>query len=246
MAQGIPALPRESGMVSGVVRTSAGTPAAGVRVSAMVPLEPGTEAASAGSFAALAQTDEQGRYRLEGIPQGRYYIVAGRVDQPTFYPGTADMSKARIFSIAPGGAVSGMDFVMMDDSIRNVSVNDLFSAYAGYVTQLAQLRGTGISIPTHIRMEAGAKLPVTAAGTFTMVQFTETATGLQRTQTIKESFAASLLPSSNTPEFRVEVVNLPDGYVVKSIIYGTTDVTVNPLKIPASLLPRQTIVTTNG
>jgi len=37
MVQGIPALPGQSGVVSGVVRTSEGTPAAGVRVSAMVP-----------------------------------------------------------------------------------------------------------------------------------------------------------------------------------------------------------------
>src|SRR3954468_21633907 len=114
MAQGIPALPGQSGTVSGVVRTSAGTPAAGVRVSAMVPPDAGTDAALAGSFAALAQTDEQGRYRLEGIPQGRYYIVAGRVDVPTYYPGTAEMAQARVFSVVSGGAVAGIDFVMMD------------------------------------------------------------------------------------------------------------------------------------
>src|SRR5262245_1212332 len=119
LAQGIPVLPGETGTVSGVIRTSIGTPAAGVRVSAMVPPEVAADAAAGSALAALAQTDEQGRYRLEGIPAGRYYIVAGRVDLPTYYPGTADMKQARIFSVVPGGTVSGMDFVMMDSSIRS-------------------------------------------------------------------------------------------------------------------------------
>ena len=241
MAQGIPALPGQSGTVSGIVRTSAGTPAAGVRVSAMVPPEAGTEAALAGSFAALAQTDEQGRYRLEGIPQGRYFIVAGRVDLPTFYPGTADVSNARIFAITPGGAVSGIDFVMMDNSIRSAGSSGVFFGIAN--SSLLQLQMT---IPIRVRMEPAAKLPVFAAGSFTMVRFTDTSTGVQRAQTIKDSFVFNLSPSGNTPEFRVDVVNLPVGYVVKSIMFGTTDVTSNPLKIPAALLPRPTVVTANG
>jgi len=240
MAQGIPALPGQSGTVSGVVRTSAGTPAAGVRVSAMVPPEAGTEAALAGSFAALAQTDEQGRYRLEGIPQGRYYIVAGRVDLPTFYPGTADVSNARIFAITPGGAVSGIDFVMMDNSIRTASSSGVFGITSA---SLAQLQ---ITIPIRVRMEPVAKLPVFAEGSFILVRFTDTSTGVQRAQTIKDSFVFNLSPSIGPPEFRVEVVNLPVGYVLKSITYGTTDVLTYPLKIPPALLQRQIILTANG
>jgi len=240
MAQGIPALPGQSGTVSGVVRTSAGTPAAGVRVSAMVPPEAGTETALAGSFAALAQTDEQGRYRLEGIPQGRYYIVAGRVDLPTFYPGTADVSNARVFAITPGGAVSGIDFVMMDNSIRSAGSSGVFGISSSSLVQLQ------MTIPIRVRMDPGVKLPVFAAGSFTMVRFTDTSIGVQRTQTIKDSFSFNLTLSSGSPEFRVDVVNLPAGYIVKSITYGTTDVTANPLKIPAALLPRPSIVTANG
>ena len=240
MVQGIPALPGQSGVVSGVVRTSTGTPAAGVRVSAMVPPEAGTETALAGSFAALAQTDEQGRYRLEGIPQGRYYIVAGRVDLPTFYPGTADVSKARIFAITAGGAVSGIDFVMMDNSIRPAVSSGAFGIINSSLVQIQ------IAMPIRVRMETLAKLPVFAEGSFTMVRFTDTSTGVQRAQTIKDSFVFNLSPSSGPPEFRVDVVNLPEGYVVKSITYGTTDVTTNPLKIPPALLPRPMIVTANG
>jgi hypothetical protein len=155
------------------------------------------------------------------------------------------MSRARIFSIAPGGAVSGMDFAMMDNSIRALSPNDTFAGlFAAYGAQLAQNLGTGISIPVQVRLEVGAKIPVSAGGLFTMVRFTDTATGVQRMQTIKNSFAFSV--SSITSESRVDVVNLPAEYRVKSMMYGTTDVLANPLKIPSSLLPRQIVVIQNG
>jgi hypothetical protein len=224
MAQGIPALPGQSGTVSGVVRTSAGIPAAGVRVSAMVPPEVGTEAVLSGSFAALAQTDEQGQYRLEGIPQGRYYIVAGRVDLPTFYPGTADVSNARIFAITPGGAVSGIDFVMMDNSVRSPSA----------FGQTAPPAPPSFTIQTQVRLEDSAKLPVFASGDFTSVRFTDTITGTQRTQQIRGSFSVGLSTSSRAPEYRVSVENLPAGMVVKSMTYGSSDVLANTLKIPTT------------
>jgi hypothetical protein len=240
MAQGIPALPGQSGTVSGVVRTSAGTPAAGVRVSAMVPPDAGTEAALAGSFAALAQTDEQGRYRLEGIPQGRYYIVAGRVDLPTFYPGTADMTQARIFSVASGGAVSGIDFVMMDTSVRSASAFDTF----GSISQAAN--NPSLAVKVNVAVEGGAKLPIFGSGAFTGIRFTDVTTSSQRTQLLKGSFSFSLTLSGSTPEYRVQIENLPEGYIVKSMTYGTTDVLTNSLKIPSALIPRFTIQTSNG
>ena len=239
MVQGIPTLPGESGTVSGIVRTSAGTPAAGVRVSAMVSPDIAAEAASAASFSALAQTDEQGRYRLEGIPTGRYYIVAGRVDLPTFYPGTADMKQARIFSIAPGGAVSGIDFIMMDTSIRSASASDTFGL-------IAQIATPPFALQVQVQLEGGAKLPVSASGALTAIRFTDVTLGSQRAELLKKSFSVSLSLSGSTPEYRVRIENLPEGYIVKSMTYGTADVMTNSLKIPPALLPRPAILTLNG
>jgi hypothetical protein len=235
VAQGIPALPGNSGSVSGIVRTSIGTPAVGVRVSAMVPPEANTDVASAASFAALAQTDEEGRYRLEGIPSGRYYIVAGRVDLPTYFPGTSNLANARTFSIGPGGAVSGIDFVLMDTSVRTISTNDI----------RLQLQ-SAMPIPVQVRVDGGAKLPVSTAGSFTGVQFTDAASGAEKAQRIQSTFAFDLSSLSGTAEYRVRVVNLPEGYVVKSMTYDTKDVLTNTLKIPAALLPRASITIVNG
>src|SRR5689334_19303784 len=89
----IPNLPALNGAVTGVVRTAAGKPAAGVRVSAVVPPASATDEFTATAMASIVETDAEGRFRLEAVPPGRYYISAGRVDFPTYYPGTTILSE---------------------------------------------------------------------------------------------------------------------------------------------------------
>src|SRR5262245_25457076 len=82
----------QTGVVTGTVRTLEGRPAIRIRVAAMARPETATDLAGGSALASVSETDDEGRYRLENIPPGQYYILAGRIDQPTFYPGTADMS----------------------------------------------------------------------------------------------------------------------------------------------------------
>src|SRR5262245_40004872 len=111
-AQGIPALPNQGGTVTGVLRTADGLPAAAVRVSALVKLESAADLSSAATLAGLAETDSSGRFRLENIPPGRYFIVAGRIDLPTFYPGTLTATEAVSIQVTPGLTAPGIDFVL--------------------------------------------------------------------------------------------------------------------------------------
>jgi hypothetical protein len=68
-----PAAP--AGVITGRILLSDGMPAVGMRVSAMlVPDSARPGAADAGALFSQTQTDENGRYRLEEIPAGRYYI----------------------------------------------------------------------------------------------------------------------------------------------------------------------------
>jgi len=97
ITQGIPVLPNQGGTVTGILRTSSGTPAAGVRVSALARPEATKDLSTSAALASLAETDASGRYRLENIPPGRYYIVAGNIDVPTFYPGSLRRTKASLF-----------------------------------------------------------------------------------------------------------------------------------------------------
>ena len=98
----------QSGIVSGTVRDPAGNPEAGVRVAAMAVLPP-DETKSADVLVSIGKTDEAGRYSLE-IPQGRYYVIAGRVSSPTYYPNVTSVDRALVFSIAPGLRTDGIDF----------------------------------------------------------------------------------------------------------------------------------------
>src|SRR6185295_5665361 len=146
-AQGLPALSTTKGTVTGVLRTAAGEPAAGVRVTALAQPDSVADVALSASFASLAETDENGRYRLEEIPPGRYYIAAGRVDLPTYYPGTLEMSKGTPVSIASSAVVSNIDFAVDDASAR---LPDVPAFLASFLTARA-----GLTMPVQVRMEGG-------------------------------------------------------------------------------------------
>jgi len=103
----------QSGTVTGVVRTAAGVPASGIRITALR-VESAEDAVRA--MASLSQTDATGRYRLENVPPGRYYITAGRVDLPTFYPGTLDMTQGTALSVSALSVIADIDFVVQDRS----------------------------------------------------------------------------------------------------------------------------------
>jgi protocatechuate 3,4-dioxygenase beta subunit len=75
----LPALARaqtSTGTVSGQILTREGQPAVSVRVSAMAVPESGAPSNSATALVSIAMTDNEGRYRLENVLPGRYYIMA--------------------------------------------------------------------------------------------------------------------------------------------------------------------------
>src|SRR5688572_18056884 len=76
------------GSISGSIRLQGGGPAAGVRVVAIE--VPGAARVASGTevFARITQTDSNGRYSLDDVPPGRYYVAAGPVSSRTFHPGT--------------------------------------------------------------------------------------------------------------------------------------------------------------
>jgi hypothetical protein len=111
--QGVPPSPSQTGSVTGILRMPDGTPAAGVRITALR-AEAVNDAVRA--MASLTQTDSTGRYTLQNVPAGRYYITAGRVDLPTYYPGTIEVAKGTVVSITSAAVVSDIDFVFQDTS----------------------------------------------------------------------------------------------------------------------------------
>jgi Carboxypeptidase regulatory-like domain len=102
----------ESGLVTGRLLSADGTASAGVRVMA-VPVSESGRGEQAEVLAAITLTDASGAYRLENLSPGRYYIRAGLVDSPTYYPGATTPSEARVITVARGSVQSGVDFVIL-------------------------------------------------------------------------------------------------------------------------------------
>jgi len=221
-AQGISQTPADTGTVTGIVRTSSGTPASGVRVSAMSRSSTPADAKAEISTSSLAQTDEQGRYRLENIPPGSYVIAAGRVTLPTYYPATLDMSKSTSVSVAASSVVANINITMDDASIRPPdSATD--------VSDVA-----GLTLPVQVRMEGDAKQPVFANGKSIMLRFTRTKDGAISESPLNASILNIPVPNSLPGyEYRVTIENLPAGYAVKSMVQDGVNLLNNTLKVTA-------------
>jgi hypothetical protein len=95
----------ENAVIAGTVYAPNGNPAAGKRVAAMS----ADEAGPATSLISIGQTDKDGRYALEGVPAGRYYIIAGPLDAPAYLPGVWDRKEATIVSVSSGMRREGLD-----------------------------------------------------------------------------------------------------------------------------------------
>src|SRR5687768_4405320 len=85
----------QTGTVTGRLLNQDGSAAAKVRVSAMSIPETSNGGPAVPTLMTLTETDNDGRYRLAEVPVGRYYIVAGFVDSPTYYPRGSELSGAR-------------------------------------------------------------------------------------------------------------------------------------------------------
>src|SRR5262249_51958170 len=193
MLQGI-VLPSDGGAVTGVLRTQTGAPAVGVRVGALVQPDNPNDAASARAMAGIAQTGNAGRFRLENIPPGRYYIAAGRLDQPSYYPGVLDMAHATVVLITRGGLVSDVDFVMRDASD---------SVY---------VQTDSLSIPMRVRVEGEGKAPVFSSAGFALVRVTRSTDGARTDYPLTASLITVYRTAAAAANVNLHVENLPPDY----------------------------------
>jgi hypothetical protein len=213
--QGIPVLPNRGGTVTGVLKDSSGKPAPGVRVGAITQPDSPGDLSSASAMASISQTDEAGRYRLENVPPGRYYIAAGRVDFPTYYPGTLALASGKIVAITPGAVVDGIDFSMQDSSVRVAFSEALGSVLTFSLNAQASVEGSG-------------RIPVFSPNGFVLIRLTNANDGSRTDAPIT---ASTIAVSGPTAEYRVNIENLPPGFGVKAIMAGATNVTSGILKL---------------
>jgi len=95
------------GAITGRLLSVEGTPASNTRIAAVPVTEDKT---AAPVLEGIVQTSRDGRYRLEGIAPGRYYVFAGLIDLPSYYPGVSSLDRATVITVEPGGTVANVDF----------------------------------------------------------------------------------------------------------------------------------------
>jgi hypothetical protein len=234
--QGIPV--QQGGTVTGVLRDSKGMPVAGVRMAAVTRGDV-IENAAGGSMAGIAETDPQGRFTLENIPPGRYVIAAGRLDRQTYYPGTQALTDATVLTITRGARIADINFVLNDASVGRES-NDPFSFYFGAVSfTTSSSSAVWATIPVAVRVDNGGKVPVTANGK--EVSLTLSSKSDQFTYPIDARAVSIAGPLSG--DFTVSVDGLPPPYKVKTITYGTTDITNSTFALTTANFSAQSLMT---
>jgi hypothetical protein len=107
-----------TGTISGVIRMQDGTPAVGIRVSA---LTASAEAPGGALISSLTQTDEAGRYQLEQVPPGSYYVAVGLLESPTYFPGVNVRANARVVVVQDGESVANVSFTFTPSTGVRVS-----------------------------------------------------------------------------------------------------------------------------
>jgi hypothetical protein len=216
-----------TGTVAGVIRAADGSPAANIRVTAMAAEKGPLDAAA--TYLSFAASDENGRYRLENIPPGRYHIVAGRIDVPTYYPGTTDRSGARDVLVAADAIVGDVDFVVDPASLRapNPPSRLTFAPPpANPVSQQRRVAGQLVipgrpSGPTLIIGSARVRAERLSDGVVVTV---ESAPNGRFTLSLEDG------------EYRIQITP-PRGYAVKSAFFESVDLRMQPIRVDPSFPP---------
>jgi carboxypeptidase family protein len=100
------------GAVTGRILSTEGEPAAGIPVNAITAEQSSQSADGDRGVSYSAKTSSSGHYRLDGIPEGRYYVTAGLIGFPTYYPGVSQIMSAAVVSVRVGETAPNTDFAL--------------------------------------------------------------------------------------------------------------------------------------
>src|SRR5262249_52908137 len=83
--------------------------------------EDGQPQSASFNHAGIRVTNDEGVYRITGVPEGRYLVrtsipFGNRINRPyypkTFHPGVTDQAQAKIVGVSEGAEIAGVDIVI--------------------------------------------------------------------------------------------------------------------------------------
>jgi hypothetical protein len=95
--------------IGGKLTLTDGRDARGIRVAAVVADRP-SPGNAAPILVSLTQANAAGQYRLDNVPPGRYLIMAGLPDSPSYYPAARTIAGARVVTVSSAATIIGIDF----------------------------------------------------------------------------------------------------------------------------------------
>jgi protocatechuate 3,4-dioxygenase beta subunit len=211
------------GTIAGRVLSVDNTPAANVRVSAME----ATEANPAGGTTALvgfSQTDSSGRYRIDNLPPGRYYILAGPLEFPSYYPGAADRAAATAVSVTAGAALDTLNF-SLSSANQNGMIQVVVQASGtsapianAQVSLRRQNPGAGTVIASNTTTGSNGQVTIGGllSGQYQITVQSEGFVGLiggPRGQASSPSMSAGVTLNAEQPESRIVFSMIPGGTI---------------------------------
>lgn len=216
-----------AGEIEGELRTRDGRPAVEVRVAAAV--IGSTE--QDGQLAAIARTDESGKFHLTNIPPGRYRLIAGSIESPTYYPGTPDQSAATVVNVVGGKTIRGLDFAVVN-SLNQMSLSNPFSSgTAGFSPR-------GLTIKGRVKTDDGSPLEKFGAFPISLAQVSASVSG--------ESFEILLPRSEDYVTIPVVRDRFAADYYLQSMTYGPIDLLQSPLTITNGKLDEIVLTLSKG
>jgi anti-sigma factor RsiW len=203
-----------TGAVSGQVRASNGEVLRKVRVAVEAVSKSGMP-----STEIAVETSTDGKYRLDNIPTGQYYVLARMVDATTtYYPGSPDAAGATIVSIQPGAVLEGVDFPFIV-SAGNPKPPAVPSVMAEVTGRVLQEDGSEVSDA----MPLGG-IAITATG--------KSNGAVATTMKIdgNGTFDRTIAPD----EYRFRIAEFSQNYLIRSMTAGGIDLLKESLKLSGS------------
>ena len=102
-----------TGIITGTIQMDGGGSMAGVRVAVIE-----VDDAIGANLISLSETDAAGHFRLTNVPQGHYYVVAGRLSSFTYFPGGTDRTAAKEVIVEAARTAANINFKVPADSRR--------------------------------------------------------------------------------------------------------------------------------